>query len=72
MDSLIRPHRSTTYVDAAYCHRQNQKSNKSTFPTTPYIQRLVSLFPISIAVVLLYSASYLYVCVCVCEYVFCL
>jgi len=27
------------------------KSNKPSFPTTPYIQRLVSLLPISIAVV---------------------
>jgi len=41
------------------------KSNKSCFPTTPYIQRLASLFPISIAVVPLYSA-YLCVSVCVC------
>ena len=39
------------------------KSNKSNFPTTPYIQRLASLFPISIAVVPLYSA---YLCVSVC------
>jgi len=39
------------------------KSNKSSFPTTPYVQRLASLFPISIAVVPLYSA---YLCVSVC------
>jgi len=36
--------------------------NKSSFPTTPYIQRLASLFPMSIAVVPLYSA---YLCVSV-------
>jgi len=39
------------------------KSNRSSFPTTPYTQRLVSLFPISIAVIPLYSA---YLCVSVC------
>jgi len=39
------------------------KSNKSSFSTTPYIQRLASLFPISIAVVPLYSAD---LCVSVC------
>ena len=43
------------------------KSNKSSFPTTPYLQRLASLFPISIAVVPLYSA---YLCVCVCVSMF--
>jgi len=32
------------------------KTNKSSFPTTPYIQPLASLFPISIAVVPFYSA----------------
>ena len=42
------------------------KSNKSSFPTTtPYIQRLASLFPILIAVVPLYSA---YLCVSVCMF----
>ena len=46
------------------------KSNKPSFPTIPYIQHLVSVLPISIAVVSLYSA-YLCVSVCVCEYVFC-
>jgi len=38
------------------------KSTKPSFPTTPYIQRLVSLHPISINVVSLYNA---YLCVCV-------
>jgi len=42
------------------------KSNKSSFPTTPYIQRLASLFPISIAAVPLYSV---YLCVSVCALV---
>jgi len=37
--------------------------HKSSFPTTLYIQRLASLFPISIAVVPLYSV---YLCVSVC------
>jgi len=46
------------------------KSNKSSFPTTPYIQRLASLFPISIAVVPLYSACLL-VCLCVCVFFVC-
>jgi len=41
----------------------SMKSNKSSFPTTPYIQHLVSLFPISTAVVPLSSA---YLCVSVC------
>jgi len=44
------------------------KSNKPSFPTTAYIHPLVSLLPISIAEVSLYSA-YLCVSVCVC---FCL
>ena len=43
------------------------KSNKSSFPPTPYIQRLVSLFPILIAVVPLYSACLL-VCMSVCVF----
>ena len=43
------------------------KSYKSSFPTTPYIQCLASLFPISIAVVPLYSA---YLCVCLCVSMF--
>jgi len=37
--------------------------NKPSFPTISYIQRLVSLLPISIAVVSLYSP---YLCVCLC------
>jgi len=41
------------------------KSNKSSFPSTPYIQPLASLFPISIAVVPLYSAYLGCVCLCV-------
>ena len=68
--SRLRPSRSATapsynmvFIIASI------KSNKPGFPTTPYIQRLVSLLPISIAVVSLYSA-YLCVSVCVCVSMF--
>ena len=46
-------------------HYENNGHLTGNQQITPYIQRLASLFPISIAVVTLYSA-YLCVSVCVC------